>query len=93
MQMHPSRNLIDHLSIIIDPRVNRTKDHDLLDILVISICCLLCGGESFNDMEQFGQAKESWFRTFLKLRNGIPSHDTFNRVFQASIQKSFWNAF
>jgi len=66
-----------------DPRINRTRRHELTDILVIGICTLLCGGESFNDMEDFGYAKEDWLRTFLKLPNGIPSHDTFNRVFAA----------
>lgn len=60
-----------------DPRINRRRDHDLIDILVIGVCTLLCGGETFNDMEDFGKAKLDWFRTFLSLRNGIPSHDTF----------------
>jgi len=69
--------------LIVDPRVDRTRLHNLGDILIISICCMLCGGESFYDMEDFGLAKETWFRTFLELPNGIPSHDTFNRVFAA----------
>ena len=67
-----------------DPRVNRTKDHELIDVLTIAICTLLCAGESFNDMEDFGHAKHAWFKTFLPLRNGIPSHDTFGRVFAKS---------
>jgi len=70
--------LIAHFKDLPDPRVQRTKDHDLIDILVIAICTLLCAGESFNDMEDFGKAKREWFKTFLTLRNGIPSHDTFN---------------
>jgi hypothetical protein len=71
--------------------VHRTKDHDLIDILVIVICTLLCAGESFNDMEDFGHAKHDWFKTFLRLRNGIPSHDTYNRVFAAlDPKKPFW---
>lgn len=76
-----------------DPRVNRTKDHDLSDILVIAVCTLLCGGESFNDMEDFGLAKRDWFATFLALRNGIPSHDTFNRVFAALAPAAFLDCF
>ena len=48
-----------------DPRVDRTKNHKLIDILVISICTLLCGGESFNDMEEFGHAKHEWLKSFL----------------------------
>ncbi len=76
-----------------DPRINRTKDHDLIDILVIAICCLLCGGETFNDMEDFGRAKQDWFKTFLSLRHGIPSHDTFNRVLAALDPKGFLDCF
>ena len=75
--------LKDCLMLVIDPRVDRTRMHNLGDILVIAVCCMLCGGESFYDMEDFGLAKEEWFRTFLDLPNGIPSHDTFNRVFAA----------
>jgi len=76
-------SLTECILTIIDPRVDRTRLHNFGDILVIAVCCLLCGGESFYDMEDFGLAKESWFRTFLELPNGIPSHDTFNRVFAA----------
>ncbi len=93
MQMHPKKSLIEHLSAISDPRINRTKDHELIDILVVAICALLCRAETFNDMEDFGKAKEQWFKTFLSLPNGIPSHDTFNRVFQALNPKEFQDAF
>jgi predicted transposase YbfD/YdcC len=90
---HPKRTLIEHFQSITDPRVNRTKDHDLIDILIIAICTLICGGESFNDMEDFGHAKVDWFKSFLRLRNGIPSHDTFNRVFAALDPQQFLDAF
>ncbi len=84
MQKHPYKlSLIRHFEKLPDPRVNRTKDHDLIDVLVIALCSLLCAAESFDDMEEFGQAKQDWFKTFLGLRNGIPSHDTFNQVFAA----------
>ena len=93
MQNHPKLSLIEHFKDLPDPRVNRTKDHDLIDILIIAVCALLCAGESFNDMEDFGHAKRDWFKTFLTLRNGIPSHDTFNRLFAALDPKQFLDCF
>jgi len=93
MQTHPKLSLITHFQDLPDPRVNRTRDHDLIDLLVIAICTLLCGGESFNDMEDFGHAKHDWFKTFLHLRHGIPSHDTFNRLFAALDPKAFGQCF
>jgi len=86
-------SLIAHFQDLPDPRVNRTQDHDLIDLLIIAICTLLCGGESFNDMEDFGRAKQDWFKTFLSLRSGIPSHDTFNRLFAALDPKAFLDCF
>jgi predicted transposase YbfD/YdcC len=76
-----------------DPRRDHTKDHPLLDILMIAVCCLLCGGTGFVHMEQFGRAKLDWLRTFLDLPNGIPSHDTFRRVFGLLDPHQFATAF
>ena len=64
-----------------DPRVERTKRHALLDIVAITLCGVLAGAEGWVDIAAFGQAREAWFRTFLPLPHGIPSHDTFGRVF------------
>jgi predicted transposase YbfD/YdcC len=66
-----------------DPRVARTREHKLEDILFIAIASVICGAESWNDMEEFGIAKEARLKTFLPLSGGIPSHDTFNRVSSA----------
>ncbi len=64
-----------------DPRVDRTKDHALLDIIIIAICGVICGADSWVEVEEFGNAKRAWLTTILELPNGIPSHDTFGRVF------------
>jgi predicted transposase YbfD/YdcC len=61
--------------------MERTRYHKLIDILTIAVLGVLCGAEGFKDFERFGKAKESWLRQFLELPNGIPSHDTFGRVF------------
>jgi predicted transposase YbfD/YdcC len=72
---------IEHFSILPDFRVDRTKKHNLIDILFIAVCTVICGGEGFTDMEDFATAKEEWLRKYLELPGGIPSHDTFRRVF------------
>jgi predicted transposase YbfD/YdcC len=77
--MHAS--IVTHFYTLEDPRIERTKKHSLLDILVIALCTLLTGGEGFQDMELFGKNKRQWLQTFLALPHGIPSHDTFGRVF------------
>jgi predicted transposase YbfD/YdcC len=86
-------DLLSTLRELPDPRVERTRLHKFEDILLISICSLLCGAESFEDMELFGDAKEPWLRTFLELPHGIPSHDTFNRLFAALDPQCFLDAF
>ena len=86
---------LSYFSGLTDPRVERTREHNLEDILFIAIASIICGAESWNDMETFGKAKRDWLQTFLQLPGGIPSHDTFNRVFSAlnpqELEKSFIN--
>lgn len=64
-----------------DPRVERTRRHDLFELVVTALCATIAGSDSWMDMERFGNERLAWLRTFLKLENGIPSHDTFGRVF------------
>lgn len=85
--------LIEHLERVSDPRIERTKRHKLIDILVIAVCATICGAEAWTEMEEFGEAKESWFRRFLELPNGIPSHDTFRRVFMLLKPSEFQRSF
>ena len=78
---------------ICDPRVTNRSRHSLMDILVIALLATLCGAEGFNDIESFAKSKEPWLRTFLELPNGIPSHDTFNRVFSLISPEEFSKCF
>lgn len=85
--------LVEMFEEMPDPRMNRTRAHKLTDILVIGLCSLLTGGEGFSDMEIFGKTKYDWLKTFLELPSGIPSHDTFNRVFSAIDPHAFLECF
>jgi hypothetical protein len=70
-----------HFAGLTDPRLDRTKEHRLVEIVTIALCAVLCGADDWVAIETFGHAKEAWLRTFLALPGGIPSHDTFGRVF------------
>lgn len=86
-------SIAKHFSRIKDPRIDRTKRHRLLDIIIIAICGVICGADSWVDIELFGKTKIEWLKTFLKLSNGIPSHDTFGRVFAALNPVEFESSF
>jgi predicted transposase YbfD/YdcC len=70
-----------HFASLPDPRADRGQDHLLLDIVTVALCAVLCGADGWVAVETFGRAKLAWLRTFLALPGGIPSHDTFGRVF------------
>lgn len=91
--MSDSTDFFVHFSVLDDPRVDRSKVHLLPEILFIAICTMACGGDGFTDMEMFGRAKEDWLRKYLKLPGGIPSHDTFGRVFSIIDPKAFSECF
>lgn len=76
-----------------DPRVQGRCDHQLVDILLIAVCAVLCGAESWSEVEEFGNAKEGWLRQYLTLPAGIPSHDTFSRVFRLVNAQEFQQRF
>jgi predicted transposase YbfD/YdcC len=82
-----------YFATIDDPRIDRTKDHALLDIILITLCAVICGADGWVDVEEFGKAKRDWLATFLALPNGIPSHDTFGRVFARIDPQQFQHSF
>lgn len=86
-------NILSYFSKMNDPRVDRTKFHNLEDIVFIAIASVLSGAETWNDMEDYGNQKKEWLKTILELPNGIPSHDTFNRFFSALDPNEFEDCF
>jgi predicted transposase YbfD/YdcC len=83
----------EHFNQLEDPRMDRTKHHRLLDIIAIAICGVICGADNWVDLELFGRSKEEWLKRFLSLPNGIPSHDTFGRVFAGLDPEQFAQCF
>lgn len=93
MPRKPLETIKEHFAQVVDPRINRTKDHKLMDIIGIAICAVICGAENWVDIELYGNSKIIWLQTFLELPNGIPSHDTFGRVFGLIDALEFQKAF
>ena len=93
MPKKPLEAIEEHFSKVHDPRVDRTKEHKLMDMIAIALCAVICGAEGWVDIELFGKSKLPWLKTFLELPNGIPSHDTFGRVFARIDGQQFQLAF
>jgi len=93
MPKKPLESIEEHFGKVNDPRRDRTKEHKLMDIIAIAICAVICGAEGWVDIENFGNNKIVWLKTFLELPNGIPSHDTFGRVFSLIDAQEFQAAF
>jgi hypothetical protein len=81
MPREPINNIKEHFAGLSDPRSGNAIQPKLIDIIVIAICAVICGADSWADVENFGRAKEEWLRQYLDLPHGISSHDTFGRVF------------
>ena len=81
MSKQEPSNIEHHFGDLPDPRSGENISHPLINIVTISICAVICGADSWVDVEQFGEAKQAWFEQFLHMPHGIPSHDTFGRIF------------
>jgi len=93
MKLKPRITIADHFSAIEDPRIDRSKHHKLIDIITIAICAVICGASGWKDIETYGVTKYAWLKQFLELPNGIPSHDTFGRVFSRLNPQQFQQCF
>lgn len=93
MSTATSLSIAEHFASLEDPRISSKSEHKLLDIIVIAVCGVICHADDWVSIAQFGRAKEEWLRGFLELPNGIPSHDTFNRVFSRLSPTQFQRCF
>lgn len=80
--MEATVSIFKHFENLSDPRVQKNQRHKLIDIIVIAVCAVICGCETHTQIALYGQKKKDWLKTFLELPGGIPSHDTFSRLFR-----------
>lgn len=93
METSQRGRLREHFAQLPDPRVDRTKRHLLRDMVVIAVCAVICGAETWVDIEEYGRAKYEWLKRLLPLPHGIPSHATFARVFARLKPEAFRTCF
>jgi predicted transposase YbfD/YdcC len=93
MTAHQGLSIAHHFAELTDPRIDRSRLHELLDIITIAICAVVAGADAWDDIEDLGNAKVAWLGTFLHLPNGIPSHDTFRRLFERLDPDEFQRGF
>lgn len=93
MQTAEKPRIIEHFSSLTDPRILLKTRHKLVDIVVITLCAVLAGADEWTEIAEFGTIKKHWFKTFLELPSGIPSHDTFGRVFSMICPEEFEKCF
>ena len=93
MKLKPKKTIADYFVDVEDPRIERTKRYQLINVITIAICAVICGADSWVAIETYGKAKHKWLESFLELPNGIPSHDTFARIFALINPEKFQECF
>lgn len=88
----PSAAIYNHFENLTDPRVNRGNNHSLLEMVFVALTAAICGANGWTDVERFGNSKLKWFRQYIELEHGVPSHDTFGRVFARLDTSEFLSA-
>lgn len=93
MDEHDKASILKHFEGLNDPRIQLKTRHKLVDIIVITICAVICGADDWTEVVGYAKAKEDWLKKFLELPHGIPSHDTFGRVFSLLRPEEFEKCF
>ena len=91
--MAAPQSLIEHFAKLEDPRVDRNKKHELIDVIVLCVCAVVSGANGWSDIEEFGRAKLEWLRRYVPLANGVPVDDTIARIVSALSVSGFQECF